>query len=350
MKTLVQTTLKKSLTSLLVLALAGCGSNASFSVMGEQNSFGQSPTQVYGKIDVLWVVDNSGSMASSQADLMSNMQQFMTVFDGRGIDYRMAVITSEAYRSQFGSSSSISEFRKNSGTAVVTPGPNAQADLIENIDQGTNGNGDERAFQSIKVALDHSINAGYAFPRSDATLVVVILSDEDDYSNSSSTHIGGTAGDMSVYDNPNLHPVSMYTDYLAAKTNDNYVVHAITIMDETCRAQRNAINGGQRIGIRYIQMAQATGGETASLCGNFAQDLQRIAIASTIKATRFQLNREPNPATIQVWLNGVPVAEDPNNGWTFTIENGNYYIDMHGTAIPEIGESVTVRFDPVSIE
>jgi hypothetical protein len=348
MKTLLRSTLKKSFTSLLVLALAGCGSNASFSVMGEENSFSQSPTIVYGKIDVLWVVDNSGSMLSSQQDLVNNMDKFMKEFP-QGIDFRMAVITTEAYRSNYGSSSSISEFRKNSGAAIVTPAN--PDDLVVNVNQGTSGNGDERAFESIKAALDHSINNPYKpFPRSDAFLAVVILSDEDDYSHSSSTNISGTAGDMSVYDNPSLHPVSMYTDYLSGLTNNNYSVHSIAIFDEACRAQRNASNGGQRIGVRYQQISQATGGVMGSLCGNFATTLQQIARKSLSSATRFQLNREPNPATIQVWIDGVAIAEDATNGWTYSAEGTNYYIDFHGTAVPDPGERVTVHFDPVSIK
>ncbi len=355
MRTILRTTLKKSFTSLLILALAtGCGSSASFSVMGEQNSFGQSPTEVYGKVDVLWVVDNSGSMASSQQDLITYMGAFTDQFmdPKKNIDYRMAVITSDAYRSLFGSSSSVSEFEKNSGTAVITPAtPNGKDALLANINQGTSGNGDERAFQSFRTALEHSINDPYKpFPRADAHLAIVILSDEDDYSHNNSNHIGGTAGDPTVYDNPALHPISMYTDYLAAKTNNNYAVHAITILDEACRAQRNAQNGGQRIGQRYIQMAQATGGETASLCSDFSGDLQRIAIKSILRATRFELNREPNPATIQVWIDGAAIGQDANNGWTYSEENGRYFLDFHGTAVPEPGERVTVNFDPVSIK
>jgi hypothetical protein len=356
MKTILRTTLKKSFTSLLILALAtGCGSSASFSVMGEENSFSQAPTEVYGKVDVLWVVDNSGSMKSSQQDLIKYMSAFTQEFmnPAKQIDFRMAVVTTDAYRSLFGSASSVSEFRKNSGSAVVTPAtlPNPKDALIQNIDQGTSGNGDERAFQSFKVALEHSINDPYKpFPRPDAHLAVVILSDEDDYSHDNSNFIGGTAGDMSVYDNPALHPISMYTNYLAAKTNGNYAVHAITILDETCRAQRNAVNGGQRIGVRYVQIAQATGGETASLCSDFSGDLQRIAIKSILRATRFELNREPNPATIQIWIDGVAISEDANNGWTYSEENGRYFVDFHGAAVPEPGERVTVHFDPVSIK
>jgi len=356
MKTLLEATLKRAFTSLLVLALVGCGSSASFSVMGEQNSFSQAPTVVYGKIDVLWVVDNSGSMASSQQDLMNNMTSFTNEFWSKGIDFRMAVITTDAYRSLFGAGAAISEFRKNSGFAVIDPTtPNGDQKLVQNINQGTSGNGDERAFQSFKVALSANINAQYQFPRQDSFLAVVIMSDEDDYSHDTSSSMGGTPGDMSVYSDPALHPVSMYTDYLdqitsSTPTNRRYTVHSIGVFDSQCQAQRNQINGGQRIGIRYQQISQATGGETVSICGNFATDLQRIAIKSIQTATRFQLNREPNPATIQVWVNGTSIPQDTTNGWTYDDENPDFFLIFHGSAIPAAGASITVRFDPVSIK
>src|SRR5688572_20932239 len=103
MKTQCKTYIKKSLLTLTAVAFfTSCGSNqTSVSIMGEENSFAQTPTITYSKIDVLWVVDNSGSMQSSQADLKANMQSFTQEFWKKNIDFRMAVITTEAYRSIF---------------------------------------------------------------------------------------------------------------------------------------------------------------------------------------------------------------------------------------------------------
>src|SRR4051794_28884306 len=45
------------------------------------------------KIDVLFVIDNSGSMEQEQQNLIANFPQFIHVLDASGLDYRVAVTT-----------------------------------------------------------------------------------------------------------------------------------------------------------------------------------------------------------------------------------------------------------------
>ena len=42
-------------------------------------------------LDVLWVIDNSGSMNQFQTSLSTNISSFMTAFAQTGADYHMAV-------------------------------------------------------------------------------------------------------------------------------------------------------------------------------------------------------------------------------------------------------------------
>src|SRR5947208_14604678 len=52
------------------------------------------------KIDVLWVVDNSGSMAPRQQNLARNFSSFMDVFTKSKVDYRLAVTTTDIFVDQ----------------------------------------------------------------------------------------------------------------------------------------------------------------------------------------------------------------------------------------------------------
>ena len=49
-------------------------------------------------LDVLFVVDNSGSMNIFQQELGNQMNTFMSVFDNSGSDYHLAVITTDEAR------------------------------------------------------------------------------------------------------------------------------------------------------------------------------------------------------------------------------------------------------------
>ena len=44
-------------------------------------------------IDVLFVIDNSGSMQQEQDNLVANFPQFVSVLEASGLDYRIGVTT-----------------------------------------------------------------------------------------------------------------------------------------------------------------------------------------------------------------------------------------------------------------
>ena len=47
------------------------------------------------EVDILFVVDNSGSMSSNQTNLKNNFGDFMSVFVSTGVDYHIAIITTD---------------------------------------------------------------------------------------------------------------------------------------------------------------------------------------------------------------------------------------------------------------
>ncbi len=76
--------------------LLGCSIPPFFSVRPSVDMF----HQIHGneaKIDILWVIDNSLSMADEQEALRENFNSFITNFIKKGYDYRIAVITTDAY-------------------------------------------------------------------------------------------------------------------------------------------------------------------------------------------------------------------------------------------------------------
>ncbi len=136
-------------------------------------------------VDILFVVDNSGSMEEEQAKLKSVFSAFITELVSQDInDYQIGVITTDmADPSQQGrlqGSPKIINGRTLSKTVVVSA-------FQKNIIVGTTGTSYEKALGAMKAALSPEMigkgkpNEGFLRPNS--TLAVIFVGDEDDCTN-----------------------------------------------------------------------------------------------------------------------------------------------------------------------
>lgn len=158
------------------------------------------------KMDIVFVVDDSGSMEEEQKNLAANFPKFVAKIDsfktkgGSKLDWRIAVTTTAtniSYKIQvpFGGTMPMSEkgddgaFRMPSscgGTRrwIEKADKNASADFQCRAKVGTGGSSIEMPLQTTKLALNDRVadgtNAG--FLRDDALLAIIVLTDEDDCS------------------------------------------------------------------------------------------------------------------------------------------------------------------------
>jgi len=264
---LAQATSHLLLAGAMAISYTGCEKGAgSFSVLTNSSQYVQNDAYIPRKVDVLFVVDNSGSMASSQTNLANNFSSFIEKFISKGFDFRIAVTTSDTYYSaQAPSGSSCLK----SGIDLCAPsyarfrsGTNPQVYVIDSNDYdfnfpdevnrlkdtfkanalvGTIGSGDERAFSSFQATLSSNLNSD--FRRSDAFLAVVILSDEDDFSQES------LAASDDTYSQP-LYSVASYNTFLAQLTGGvsgkDYSVSTISILDQACQNLLFTASGKQK--------------------------------------------------------------------------------------------------------
>ncbi|MCB0357842.1 MAG: hypothetical protein KDD40_12585, partial [Bdellovibrionales bacterium] len=217
-----------------------------------------------------------------------------------------------------------------------------------NVLQGVLGSGDERAFSSFQMAFNNELNAGFVRP--DSFLAVIIVSDEDDLSHDGMNYIGDI-------NDPAIHPIQNYVDFLDSLTSSTeefkrYSVSALAIFDEACRLELNDSWPGRRIGQRYGELVDATGGEKGSLCEDFAVILDFISEGIIQLATQFYLNRIPKPETIEVIINDVVVPHvadpaNPKDGWLYNAQNNS--VMFYGSAIPAQGASINITYDPVAV-
>lgn len=342
----------------VAFALTGCGkSESSFSILQQSQGFQQAQAKVNNKIDILWVIDNSGSMNPLQQNLINNYASFMTTFMTKGFDFQMAVTTSDAYlaHADYRDDATFAQFKDGAGAThtgirvVTEETANALEVFKINANQGATGSGDERVFQSMLEALNNPINAGFLRPG--AFLAVVILSDEDDFSNPTRPEGVGTDHD---YNQAGLLAVSSIVAQLDAITSSsatkrNYNVSAITVKDTTCLNQHKQNAPSATLGTRYLELAGLTDGITGSVCDpSFAQSLDFIQQKIVELTTQFLLERQPIVSTISVSIDGVPLANDAVNGWTYHADiNG---IKFHGTGVPPAGANIGVAYDPTELK
>ena len=181
---LMKTLLKTAKIQLVLIAaiVSSCDkSGNSFSVLAGSSSFQQAATYVPRKLDVLFVIDNSGSMSSSQTNLANNFSSFIDRFISKGYDFKIAITTTDAfYGDQFlnyspsgnGTPCSLCNANQARFRSGVTPAPvyviasenydllidternRLKSEFAANVQVGISGSGDERVFSSFKAAFD----------------------------------------------------------------------------------------------------------------------------------------------------------------------------------------------------
>ncbi len=348
------------------LSLNACSKPTSFSLLSTAQNFQQSQAVVNNKIDILWVVDNSGSMQPLQQELTQNFNDFIARFQNKGFDYQMAVTTTDAYLSEraFRNQPDRAAFQDgiygmssgHSGFSLITPFIDSSKivpSFVTNASQGSGGSGDERAFQSIFDTLNYPLNQGFLRPG--AFHAVIILSDEDDFTDAARPEYSWQNGGITDhnYSNPNLPSVANIVKQLdnltlSSPANRNYSVSAITVLDSQCQTSHMAQSSVTIVGQRYIDLANATNGILGSVCDpSYSTSLNFIQQKLVELLTKFTLNQQPNVSTISVNVDNQKIAQDSVNGWSYDSASNSIY--FHGTSVPSASSSIQVNFDPASL-
>jgi hypothetical protein len=285
------------------------------------------------KVDILWVVDDSGSMSEEQNLLAQNFSSFIGFADTLGVDYQVGVITTEVNDSPAGKLWACNGYNK-----IITDNDAnriAAFQCAANVTNPPGGNsrpnpggsdeaeaGLEAARKALDVPVVNAENAG--FLRSDARLAVIIVSDEEDQSQG---------------------PVTLYVDFFRnVKGFANPQLVSVS-------AIAGDVPGGcatAEAGTRYHQAVSQLNGQYESICTSSWQTmLMNIGLDVFTLRTAWQLSRPADPSTITVRVNGVPVAMNGTNGWTF--DSASNTLTFHGTEVPDPGATIEVQYGTLCI-
>jgi len=336
------------------------------------------------KVDILWVVDNSGSMAQEQAQLANNFAAFiqdLTTADPP-VDYHLGVITTDA-NAEGGALRPIGtdlskRFISCAGANGCNVNDPARA-FTSTVEVGTGGGYIEKGLLSAHLALVEpnrsGVNAG--FLRDDAALYVILVSDEGDASCSPLTSAPSGSERMSCYMSPpycscgntalGYGSVDYYVrffeglkgfgneDLVAVATISATEANRMEVCDNmSCTATAfypgcKGAGGSAFYAPRYLEVAQRTGGIAASICdSDFSGALSALGFAVSGQRRDFSLTRRPVPPAqvpMKVYVQSDPadpttrkeIPPSATDGWTYVLCEGGTFLNVvrfSGSHIP----------------
>lgn len=269
------------------------------------------------KVDILWVVDNTASMEDEQAALAGSFGSFAASLSELGLAWQLGVVTTDVSDDRAG--------RLRGDPWLITPDvEDAEAAMQEAVAVGTDSESAEAGLGAAWLALSEPLRSGdnRAFRRPDATLHVVVVSDNDDHSE-----------DLLGAD-PAGAFIAFLEDESAATGQPALLSAVIGDVPFGC-----TWDGGTALpGTAYAAVAEASAGTVASICdADLEPVLAALGAASATWPDTFPLQASPVADSVRVTVDGL----SQSNGWT---------VDVDAPAIrfetpPAPGVEIGVRYE-----
>lgn len=223
------------------------------------------------KVDILFVIDNSGSMQYEQKSMASRVKNFLDVV--KGLDWQISVTTTDPSNSVYGDGRLV-QMKGLSNTYILNSSMDdatARSILGNTLQRSETGSGSEQGILATYRALERGVLAPGVhrdFIRDGAQLAVVEISDEDESAN-------GTKNDPA-----NLIKF-IQNSYSGQKA---FSFHSII----TRPGDQKCLDGeGATFAYRLEQMAKLTGGMIGDVCAlDYADQMKGVAdgVRKTLKS------------------------------------------------------------------
>ncbi len=310
-----------ALAAIVVVSLVGCGRSPEFKKEDELKpetsfSYSHAVKEMTGSsADILWVIDNSGSMDKYQAQVIANTQKFMSSFlkVAKGNDWRMGLLSTDTRDEPY-----IGFLNSDRLDFTHLDPVRAFQGAVRRL--GTNGSGSEMSYDPVKNALNEYPD----FLRTQSKLFLILLSDEPEQSRTSTRE---------------------FVRFLEQKKGklENVVTYGIFEMRERGCGSNNYA------GSRYEEFMTDTNGAAFPIClEDYGSLLAKIGadIGERLVRPRIQLTRRPKDGTLKVLYRGNPLAAGPKDKggfWFYNYEeNAIVFHDLSFAASDN--ESVKVEY------
>lgn len=262
------------------------------------------------KLDVLWIIDNSGSMGDEQTELAKNFDAFIHGFIGTEVDFKMAITTTDTSSAdKKGKIVAGSDTKLTFAKAQENP-TQFMADFEALVKVGTKGSGNEKGLEASEGFVD---KYAASFLRPDAYLAVVLVSDEEDQSPKSPGE---------------------YVDYLKTFKADPGLVKFYSICDVNSKnTDPKAKLGCQR----YKKASDLTAGTVSDISMSFYGSLIDMGDSIMSLLDSFPLSSDPVAGSLVVKVNGV-VSTD------YSFDAGTRSVKFTAGKVPPVGAEIVVEY------
>lgn len=262
------------------------------------------------KLDIVWIIDNSGSMSDEQQALGTNFSAFIDEFITKDVDFKMGITTTDT-----SSSTKKGQMVTGSDTKLTSAKAKAnetqfKSDFRNLVKVGTSGSGNEKGLEASEGFMQ---KYAASFIRPDAYLAVVVLSDEEDQSSKA---------------------VQFYTDYLKTFKSEAGLVKVYSIVDV------NKTNSGSGIatgGDRYIAASNNTAGVYSDIRSDFHSSLSAMGDQIINLLDSFALANDPVAGSLKVYVNGALSTD-------YTFDAVSRSIKFDSNHLPPVGAEVKVTY------
>ncbi len=285
----------------------GSGGTTAVNLSDTSESFTQK-TAKDGDVDILWVIDDSGSMADNQQRLAENFQSFIDHFLTKNTNFKMAITTTDGTATRNGKMVGDS----NLLTSVAAKANKAKflSDFQKLVKVGTKGSGVEQGLKCSKSFFDRY---AASFLRADAYLAIVIISDEEDQSDKTLTE---------------------YVNHLKSLKQNAGMVKVYSIVTQKILPSQQ----WESIGKRYNYVAEQTAGSKGDLDSDFHLTLSDMGSTIVQLVDQFPLGKKPYKDKIQVFVNGVLKT----NGWVY--DPSTLSVKFSTGNVPSNGALVEIKY------
>ena len=282
-------------------------------------------------VDILFIIDDSGSMDDYQRRLMENARSFVDYFFNRNVvDYHIGVTTSST------SLGKLSVKRREDGISYISRTTSNGGQLLSDMmNVGTGGDAVEKFLNIPELTF---LKDSRGFLRSEAHLAIFIITDADDQSDVSSLRAYQYLLDLKGGDQKKLH----------------YAAALILEKREDC-------NSSEKTPFELMRMVDLFGdhGHSFDLCdSDYGKELAKVAHSIVSSILTIDLDDLPDVTSIRICYREVTFRErefcetgqeilNGSDGWVYDIQRNTIHLSPNIVLDNRLNGSFDIQYIPV---